>query len=299
MRAEPEVIRDLPRRTGKIGLFVPWLAPVGAMIYIALLWMTNHGLTVPAALAAQQRAIAASLPPCQVSAPARHDDAHYWILPVEAGSCPQSDYVRIYTIDHGHLELAITAAPTDPQRVWWFRCADPSRCAFPAGGSRRIVVGEFVDPAHRALPLVLYRGTGAIYMLAPYFGPYRHVSENRSTIHLTGPATANFLPGECGHSSALCGYPATYIAATALNDAPGRVLLVAGYAVGPWYAPHTVITTAYALSYEHGRVVFDRAPCRRNGHTLTVTLRQGLSSDPRSVMIAAWRREQFVSRVQC
>jgi hypothetical protein len=297
--AEPDEFTPLPRRTGLIGLFVPWLAPAAAAIWILLLWITNHGLTVPPTLAAQEQSVAASLPPCQVAAPARGDDAHYWILPVEAGSCPGSDFVRVYAIDHGHLEQAATAAPTDPKQVWWFRCADPSLCAFPAGGSRRIAVGEFVDPAHHALPLVLYRRDGTIYMLAPYLGPFRAASASKAVLHLTGSATAGWRPGQCGVSSALCGYPATYIAAVALNDRPGRVLLVVGYAVGHWYAPRAVITQAFSLSFQHGRVVFNPAPCGRNGRALTITLKTHLSGDPRSAMIAAWRRQQFLSPVTC
>ena len=292
-------IRTLPTRTGRLGLFFPWLAPIVAASWIAALWVTNHGLTVPPALAAQERAVAASLQPCDVAAPAPADDAHYWILPVEAGSCPGSDYVRIYAIDHGHLELSTTATPRDPSRIWWFRCADPSRCAFPAGGSRRIVVGEFVDPDHHALPLVIYRQNGAIYKLAPYLARFGNHSDSRTTLYVTGPEPASWRPGQCGNSRALCGYPPTYIAATALDDQPGRVLLIAGYAVGHWYAPKMIITRAFDLSFQRGRVVFDPTQCGRNGQTLTVTLKARLTGDPRSAMIAAWRREQFVSPLEC
>jgi hypothetical protein len=114
----------------------------------------------------------------------------------------------------------------------------------------------------------MYRFHSYEHLLAPALPPVSLFARKRGRIvlDLAPGAVTDLGRGTCDTAAELCGYPADYI--TAMPSAnPGeeqtRILLIAGYAVGPWYAPEWVLTRAFALQYQpNGHVAFDPRPCQ-------------------------------------
>jgi hypothetical protein len=280
---EPPKVDDLRPTAPAMGSLVLLGSVLLALLGLfGLLWLNHHDLQVPPSLATQAATIESGLPACATSTPPSSghlkEDA-IWVLPVVQGSCPASDYVSVYTVDAGRLNWAFAEKPKSPT-TWWFRCAGPSgECTLPAGGSETMIVGGFTHTGqHTAetVPLVLYRynynrgDADHIRVLAPNLPAPTGDFLPKDELPLLPGAPSNGIPdGSCPHPAELCGQSATYIAAAPVeNGAAGvaEVLLIAGYAVGPWYDPGLVATEAFALQYRnHGNrladVVFNSRPC--------------------------------------
>jgi hypothetical protein len=279
-----------------------------AIILVLVLWLVqswahHHGWTVPPSLADQEQAIEAALPACDSPAPpqaaAGVPNGGDWILPVRSGSCPASDSVSVFTVDDGRLNKVLTEAPKADQGIWWFRCADTSRCALPAGGRRTIIVGAFANPHSKMLPLVLYRDQHSddVRLLAPALPPITAgvAKQRQLVLDLSPGAVASLSKSACVHPAQLCGYPADYLTAitlTGAEDSPDRVLLIAGYAVGPWYEPREVQTRAFSLEYQpsSGQVAFDLHDCRLtdNGRSAPTTVPHSPVASIPAQMRAEW-----------
>ena len=273
---EPSRVGHLRPTVTLNGALVFLLAIIlGLTLWLVQSWAHHHGWTVPPSLADQENVLEAALPACDSPAPpqpaAGVPNGGDWILPVRSGSCPASDSISVFTVDDGRLNKMLTEAPRADQGIWWFRCADTSRCALPAGGRRTIVVGAFANPHSQMLPLVLYRDQRSddIRLLAPALPPVSPgvAKQRQLVLELSPGAVASLSKYTCAHPAQLCGYPAEYLAAIPLrgiDDEPDRVLLIAGYAIGPWYEPREVRTRAFSLEYQSasGQVAFDAHSCR-------------------------------------
>ena len=275
-----------PARTMSMTL-IGLLALIAAAV-IALLVLRHHyrGFTPPPPLNAQAQTIENALLPCETPEPpvpaSSVGSGQDWVLPVQAGSCPRSDYVSIYANDSGHLDYVLTERPKS-SAAWIFRCALTSGCAVSAGGRSTMIIGAFMrysDDTQTALPIVLYADTGPtdIRLLAPYLPPPNsHVPP--ITLPLAPGAVSDLSSQSvCKRPAELCGVPPTYITALPADSEPSGttlpengVLLIAGYAQsGPYYAPTRVVTRAFVLQYTGANdsppVRFGPTPCTSTTH---------------------------------
>jgi hypothetical protein len=253
-----------------------------ALLVIALLALAiyHRGFTAPPTLDAQARTVEDALPSCETAAPLQPAgsvaDGGDWVLPVQAGSCPRSDYVSIYANDAGHLDPVLTERPIS-REVWIFRCALTTDCAVSAGGRRTLIIGAFMHYSgvtQIALPIILYADTGPtdVRLLAPSLPPpNNHVAA--ITLRLGSGAVSDLSSQSvCARPAELCGAPPTYITALPAGTEASQtsipanaVLLIAGYAQsGSYYQPKRVVTRAFVLQYSKDNeppVRFGPTPC--------------------------------------
>ena len=274
-------VAPLSPASGLNGTFlIVAMITVGLAIALAALAIHYGGFTPPPTLDAQATTVENALPACETPAPPKPAGSvaagHDWVLPVQAGSCPRSDYVSLYANDAGNLDYVLTERPISKD-VWIFRCALATDCAVSAGGRRTLIIGAFMRYSGRtqiALPIILYPdgGPSDIRLLAPSLPP-PNGRVGALTLPL-GPGAVSDLSSEsvCARPAELCGVPPTYITALPAGteasqaDIPGNaVLLFAGYAQsGPYYAPTRVVTRAFALEYskdDEPPVRFGPSPC--------------------------------------
>jgi hypothetical protein len=286
----PPPVSDLRPVRPAVGSLVLLGSALGLLIALfGLFWLRHGDLQVPPTLISQAAAVEASLPACDTTTPPPADvlkDDSIWVLHVSGGSCPASDYVSVYAVDSGVISWAFAEKPKSSE-TWWFRCLGPASttnsCSIPAGGnSQTIVVGGFTrtyGTTAETVPLVLYRynytsgRAGAIRLLAPDLPAPPGQPARADALSLFPGAPANgFAADTCPHPAELCGDGAAYIAAVPMQSSTtgaARVLLIAGYATGPWYSPVRVTTEAFALHYvnhQHNTadVVLDPQPCEAN-----------------------------------
>ena len=283
----PPPVADLRPVRPAVGSLVLLGSVLGVLVgFFVLFWLKHGDLQVPPALTSQAAAVEAAMPACDTTAPPAPDvlkDDSIWVLHVNGGSCPASDYVSVYTVDSGVIDWAFAEKPSSPQ-TWWFRCVGPAStvtsCSIPAGGnSQTIVVGGFTHTqgtTAETVPLVLYRydyssgQAGAIRLLAPDLPALPGRPAKADVLSLfPGAPSSGFPAGTCQHPAELCGHGATYIAAEPIESSTSgaaKVLLIAGYATGPWYSPTRVTTEAFALHYVNHEqntadVVLNPQPC--------------------------------------
>ena len=284
----PPPVADLRPVRPAVGSLVLLGSALGALVGLFVLFWLQHGdLQVPPSLTSQAAAIEAALPACDTTAQPAADvlkDDSVWVLHVTGGSCPASDYVSAYTVHSGVIHWAFAEKPSSP-KTWWFRCIGPAStvnsCSIPAGGnSQTIIVGGFTHThgtTAETVPLVLYRydyssgQADAIRLLAPDLpAPSGHPGRADVLPLLPGAPSRGFPARTCPHPAELCGHGATYIAAAPMGNttsAAAKILLIAGYATGPWYSPTRVTTEAFALHYvnhQHNKadVVLSPQPCK-------------------------------------
>ena len=253
----------------------------GLLIALVLLAIHYRGFQPPPSLNHQAEMIEGALPTCETAAPLAPADSvgddQNWVLPVQAGSCPRSDYVSIYANDEGHLDYVLTERPID-KKIWIFRCALTTACTVSAGGRRTLIIGTFMHYSGQtqiALPIILYTDHGPtdVRLLAPFLPrPNKHV---RAITLRLAPGAGSDLKSQsvCTRPAELCGAPPTYITAlpagseAAQTGIPSNaVLLIAGYAQhGPYYAPTRVVTRAFVVQYSKYNappVLFGPTPCK-------------------------------------
>ena len=284
----PPPVADLRPVRPAVGSLLLLGSALGALVALFVLFWLQHGdLEVPPTLASQAAAIEAALPACDTTAQPASDalkEDSTWVLHVTSGSCPASDYVSVYTVHSGVIDWVAAEKPNS-SKIWWFRCIGPAStltsCSIPAGGnSQSIIVGGFTHThgtTAETVPLVLYRydyssgRADAIRLLAPDLpGPPGHPRSADALPLFPGAPSRGFPARTCPHPAQLCGHGATYIAAAPMGSSASgtaKVLLIAGYATGPWYSPTRVTTEAFALHYvnhQHNTadVVLSQQPCK-------------------------------------
>jgi hypothetical protein len=246
----------------------------GLLIALASLAIYHRGLDQPPSLNHQAGKLVAALQPCETAKPGQPVTSLHkgedWVFPVDASSCPGSDYVSIYANDSGHLDHVVTEHPQS-KSTWSFRCAVVTNCALSAGGTRRLIIGAFMRTsrsAQVALPLVLYASSGPrdIQLLAPEL-PKPNDKVPAIVLKLPHGAPPDQDSSYSCPPAEVCGPPATYITALpegAENASTGLktdVLLIEGDTQNST----TVITRAFVLKVS-GRdrtvVRFGQQPCR-------------------------------------
>ena len=283
----PPPVADLRPVRPAVGSLVLLGSALGVLVTVLVVLFLQRGdLQVPPTLASQAAAVEAALPSCDTTAPPPADvlkEDSIWVLHVTGGSCPASDYLSVYTVESGVIDWAFALKPSSPA-TWWFRCVGPvstvNSCSIPAGGnSQTMIVGGFTHTdgtRAETVPVVLYRydyssgQADAIRLLAPDLPAPPGDPGQADVLSLSpGAPSSGFPTGICPHPAELCGNGATYIAAVPIESSTtgeAKVLLITGYATGPWYSPTRVTTEAFALHYvnhQHNTadVVLNPQPC--------------------------------------